>query len=49
MNTTINSENETEFHFILLVIKEIRTDSKGPDNQDIPDHINKTSATNKVK
>ena len=46
MNTTINSENETEFNFILNVIKEIRAASKRPDNQAILDHINKTSATN---
>ena len=46
MNTPIYSENETEFHFILNVIKEIRAPSKRPDNQAIMDHINKTSATN---
>ena len=33
MNPTINSENEIEFHFILNVVKEIRTASKRPDNQ----------------
>ena len=46
MNTPIYSENETEFHFILNVIKEIRAASKWPDNQAIMDHINKTSVTN---
>ena len=46
MNTAINSENETESHFILNVIKEIKAASKQPDNQAILDHINKTSATN---
>ena len=46
MNITINSENETEFNFILNVINEIRAASKRPDNQAILDHINKTSATN---
>ena len=46
MNTPIYSENETEFHFILNVIKEIRAPSKRPDNQAIMDHINKMSATN---
>ena len=46
MNTTIISENETEFHFIFNVIKEIRAASKQPDNQAVLDHINKTSATN---
>ena len=46
MNTPIYSENETEFHFILNVIKEIRAPSKRPTNQAIMDHINKTSATN---
>ena len=44
MNTTINSENKTEFHFILNVIKEIIAASKQPDNQAILNHINKTSA-----
>ena len=33
MNATINSENETEFHFILNVIKENRAASKQPDDQ----------------
>ena len=33
MNTTINSESESEFHFMLNVIKEIRAASKRPDNQ----------------
>ena len=42
MNTTINSENETEFNFILNLIKEIRAASKRTDNQAILDHINKT-------
>ena len=46
MNATINSESESEYHFILNVIKEIRAASKRPDNQAILDHINKTSATN---
>ena len=46
MNTTINSESESEFHFMLNVTKEIRAASKRPDNQAILDHINKTSATN---
>ena len=46
MNTTINSENETEFHSILNVIKEIIAASKQPDNQAILDHINERSATN---
>ena len=46
MNTPIYSENETEFHFILNVIKEIRAASKWPDNQALMGHINKTSATN---
>ena len=46
MNTTINSENENEFHFIVNVIKEIRAASKRLDNQAILDHTNKTSATN---
>ena len=46
MNTTINSKNETEFHFILNVVKEVRAASKWPDNQAILDHINKTSAKN---
>ena len=40
MNTTINSENETEFHSILNVIKEIIAASKQPDNQATLDHIN---------
>ena len=44
MNTTINSENKTEFHFILNVIKEIIAASKQPDNRATLDHINKTSA-----
>ena len=44
MNATINSEGESEFHFILNVIKEIRASSKRPDNQAVLDHINKTSA-----
>ena len=46
MNTTINFENENEFHFIVNVIKEIRAASKRLDNQAILDHTNKTSATN---
>ena len=46
MNTTTNLENETEFHFILNVIKEISEASKQTDDQAILDHINKTSATN---
>ena len=46
MNATINSENETEFHFVLNVINEIRAASKRPDNQAILDHINETSAAN---
>ena len=46
MNATINSESESEYHFILNVIKEIRAASKRPDNQAILNHINKTSATN---
>ena len=46
MNATINSENETEFHFVLNVINEIRAASKRPDNQAILDHINETLATN---
>ena len=46
MNATINSENETEFHFVLNVINEIRAASKRPDNQAILDHINETPATN---
>ena len=46
MNATINSESESEFHFILNVIKEIRAASKRPDNQAMLNHINKTSATN---
>ena len=41
----INSENETEFHFFLNVIKEISAASERPDNQAILDHINET-ATN---
>ena len=45
MNTTINSESKTEFHFILNVIKKIIAATKQPDNQAILDHINKTSAT----
>ena len=45
MNTTINSESESEFHFVLNVIKEIRAASKWSDNQAILDHINKMSAT----
>ena len=45
MNTRINSESETEFHFILNVIKEIRAASKQLDNQAILDHINKMSGT----
>lgn len=39
-NATIDSENETEFHFALNVIKEIKTVSKRPDKQTILDHIN---------
>ena len=46
MNDTVSSENETEFHFILNVIKEIRAASKRLDTQAILDHIKKTSATN---
>ena len=46
MNTTINSDSESEFHFILNVIKEIRAASKRPDNQAILDHKNKASITN---
>ena len=46
MSTTISSENETEFRFILNVVKEVRAANKRPDNQAILDHINKTSATN---
>ena len=46
MNATINSESESEFHFILNVVKEIRAASKRPDNQAMLNHINKTSATN---
>ena len=46
MNATINSESESEFHFILNVIKGIRAASKRPDNQAMLNHINKTSATN---
>ena len=46
MNATINSKNETEFHFVLNVINEIRAASKRPDNQAILDHINETLATN---
>ena len=42
----INSENETEFHFLLNVIKEIRAASERPDNQAILDDINETSAAN---
>ena len=39
MNTTINSENETDLHFILNVIKEIRAANKRSDNQAILDYI----------
>ena len=46
MSTTISSENETEFRFILNVVKEVRAANKRPDNLAILDHINKTSATN---
>ena len=46
MNTIFNCEKETEFHFALNDIKEIRAASERPDNQGIPDHINKTSAAN---
>ena len=46
MIATINSVNETEFHFISNVIKEIRAASKRSDNQALLYHINKTSATN---
>ena len=46
MSTKISSENETEFRFILNVVKEVRAANKRPDNQAIQDHINKTSATN---
>ena len=46
MNDAVSSENETEFHFVLNVIKEIRAASKRPDTQAILDHIKKTSATN---
>ena len=46
MSTTISSENETEFRFILNVVKEVRAANKRPHNQAILDHINKTSATN---
>ena len=46
MSTTISSENETEFRFILNVAKEFRAANKRPDNQPILDHINKKSATN---
>ena len=46
MNTTINSDSESEFHFILNVMKEIRAASKRPDNQAILDHKNKVSTTN---
>ena len=46
MNDTVSSENETEFHFILNVIKEIRAASKRLDTQATLDHIKKTSATN---
>lgn len=44
MNTTISSENETTFHFILNVTRELRVVSKRPDNQALLDNINKTSA-----
>ena len=43
---SISSGNETEFHFILNLIKEIRAVSKSPDNQAILDHINEASARN---
>ena len=46
MNTTINSKSESEFHFVLNVIKEISAASKWSDNKAILDHINKMSAKN---
>ena len=47
MSTTIISENETEFQVIIRVIKEIRANSKRPDNQATLDQINKTTEHNK--
>ena len=46
MSKTIISENETEFQVIIRVIKEIRANSKRPDNQATVDQINKTMEHN---
>ena len=48
MSTTITSENETEFQLIISAIKEIRANSKGPDNQATLDQINKTTEYKKL-
>ena len=47
MSTTIISENETEFQVIIRAIKEIRANSKRPDNPATLDQINQTTEHNK--
>ena len=41
-----NLQNKIQFEFIINAIKEIRNNSKRPDNQTICDHITKTPVTN---
>ena len=46
MNTAINFESESEFRYVLTVVKQIIAASKPSDNQAIMSHIYKTSSAN---